>query len=100
MIGEDGEVDWEDNADLPVKFGAPPHQEEWWQCPKRPFLDDPQAFNEVLRTWSAKEKGILPYPGSLYDQPAKLVAAWDIVDSALEESRRMHDIKRKAQKGG
>lgn len=96
---KDGEVEWvEDDktADEPIMLGREPVQEEWWQCPRRPILDDPYMFDFVLKSWGARERGFLPYPGAYLDQPAKLVQAWDAVDAGLAEARRMHDKKRKA----
>jgi len=97
-VTPEGEVEWENEAEEPVKLGIelddPSRVEEWWRCPRRPVKDDPALFYEVSRLWSMREKGFLPYPGSYLEQPAVLVECWDIVDRAIAEIMRLEERRR------
>lgn len=84
---------WENPAERPLKL----KEGEWWQCPRRPVLDDPKLFVDVIRLRNIRETGFLPFPGSYMQQPNALIEAMSIVDMALAEAAK---IKAKRGKAG
>jgi hypothetical protein len=95
----DGEVDWDDPAELPVELGEGPEKEDWWGCPRRPVLDDPRLFAELSHLYGMREKGFLPYPGSYLEQPNVFVEGMHVLDAVVAEVDRVED-KRRALRAG
>ncbi|MGR8917983.1 MAG: hypothetical protein ACU85V_00070 [Gammaproteobacteria bacterium] len=52
-------------------------------CPKRLV---PQYAWELLRLHAFFEKGVLPFAGGLYDQPAMFVDAMAVIDDQKSQS--------------
>lgn len=67
------------------------------RCPRRPFLDDPQWYNEILRSYRYAQEGMLTEPGTWLDQGAMLVAAFSILDVAVAEAREKQSDKKRGQ---
>lgn len=67
----------------PVIFDGEPIM----RCPRRPVLDDPEGIATALWSWQDRERGFLPNPGGIGDQPAKLVQAWRVIDNATSKTR-------------
>lgn len=85
-------------AETAIKLETPDGgYEEWYQCPRRPLLDDPEFFTAVSRLYSIKGEGFLPFPGSYMEQPALLVQSWGVLDRTVAEVQRFIDKKSKAR---
>jgi len=72
------------------------------RCPRRPYLDAPEWFNEVFRAYQWLQKGYFPSPGTWADQPAKLIDLVEVIDranaSADAHERKEADEKARRQK--
>lgn len=64
-------------------------------CPRRPLLDEPGFYRELFFLYRAYQKGFLPEPGGLNDQPAYLISCFQVIDAAIAEVEREQDRKRK-----
>jgi len=65
---------------------------------RRPFLDERDFMGECLTLYGYYKKGMLPYSGGVNGQPAKLIDAFHVIDSALSDAQEERDNneKRKA----
>jgi hypothetical protein len=87
----DGEAVWTDRATAgPQTVGG----REWWRCPRRPILDDPRWFVEVLREVRAFRNGRYQIDGGVGRQPNKLVEAVEVVERQLTECDAIKDGRR------
>ena len=65
---------------------------EAWQdtCPLYPIKEDGGAFwSDLVLTYNAYDKGILPEPGGLGSQPLKYMAMMALVNSRTSEESRL-----------
>lgn len=50
------------------------------------------SFRDIVRLFDTyKEKGILPYPGSALEQPAKMMEIFSIIDSICQEKTKQQE---------
>ncbi len=54
-----------------------------YTCIRRPILDSPEWFSEILNTYRAYQRGFLPNEGALNSQPKGFLQMINIVDDAL-----------------
>lgn len=71
-------------CDKPVEHGA-----EWEfmgykfdRCPAF-YSTDPDFVSEALQIYRWREKGVLPYPGALVDQPGIILEVCDLMDALV-----------------
>jgi hypothetical protein len=68
------------------------------RCPRRPYLDEPEWYNQLFEAYSWREKGFLPGAGTWRDQDHRFVTACNIIDrahsDASDEERAIQDAKR------
>lgn len=57
-------------------------------CPARFYSP---YWASVINLHSKYEQGIMPFEGSLFDQPAKIVSVFDLIHNLKEESRIKHE---------
>lgn len=70
------------------------------RCPRRPLLDDPESIGYIFWLYRQKEKGYLPEPGGLNDQPAIFVQYMTIIDRALDFCREEQRKREEQSKRG
>jgi hypothetical protein len=77
-----------------VSFPLPFDGERTLRCPRRPYLDEPDWYNQIFEAYSWREKGFLPQPGTWRDQDHRFVLACNIIDRAHSDAS---DDERKTQ---
>lgn len=65
------------------------------RCPRRPVLEEPELWTELLAALFDFENGRLPEDGGVQSQPHWLMTALRIMVAARHEA---DDIKQKAEK--
>lgn len=85
------------NAVLPVSFKG----ENMFTCIRRPILDNPRWFNEILTMYKMYKNGFLPNDGPWLAQPLGVITAINVLDAAVHECDKIKEEsaqnKRKAQ---
>jgi len=71
--------------------------EESDTCPRRPVLDNPAYFSEVIRLYRLYQKGILPEEGGYFNQSYKLMRLFDIIDVTLDQCDQDRKAKEHAK---
>ena len=71
----------EGNAEMPIRID----DEEIWTCPRRPILDHPEFFAEVLGAYRDYQKGFLPEPGGTMSQPKRLMQCFKVIEHTVNE---------------
>lgn len=66
------------------------------RCPRRPFLEEPAFFNELLWSFGRYKEGHLPEDGGLRSQPYRLIELFRVIevgnfeaDQALKEKDKL-----------
>lgn len=83
-----------EDAVIPMRMDG----EDYYRCPRRPFLDQPELVNSVLSAYQSYIKGYLPDPGSLEDQGYRYVVSMFLVDAAVNEAKE--ELDRRARSKG
>lgn len=76
-------LQWFCESDSPKPFDF--FGEKLSRCPRRPFLDEPELLTEVFEAYHWYKQGLLPSPGTWYDQTASFVELMSVVDAAVSE---------------
>lgn len=87
------QAQWGCERDAPIPIvldGAP-----LLRCPRRPFLENPDAFNEILVTHRYLQQGLLREPGTWADQSHSMTEALLVVSKAIEDAREIEDDSRR-----
>lgn len=89
-------VRWGCEADAP--FPLPFDGERVLRCPRKPWLDNTEWYNQLFEAYSWREKGFLPGPGTWRDQDHRFVTACNVIDKAhndaSDEERSVQEAKR------
>lgn len=80
------QIQWgcETDAMIPLNMDG----EELYRCPRRPWLDNPQLYNELFDYYNWMEKGYLPDPGTYDDQGVKFRPFMGIIRTALHDAQK------------
>ena len=62
----------------------------YFHCPARFYSP---YWVSIINIHSKFEQGIMPFQGSLLEQPAKIVSVFDLIHNLKEESRIKHEEK-------
>ena len=73
-------------CDSDTSFPLPFDGERVLRCPRRPFLDNPEWYNQLFEAYTWREKGFLPGPGTWRDQDHRFVIACGIIDKAHSDA--------------
>jgi hypothetical protein len=63
------------------------------RCLRRPLLDDPQFYGYVLNASGHYQRGLLPGPGGVLDQPALLMSYLAVVEAARLDFQSQKDAQ-------
>ena len=78
---------------MPIQFDG----EHTLRCPRKPYLDDPTWYNNLLEFYGWREKGFLPNPGTWRDQDQRFVTICAVIDKAKadadSEEQKVRDAK-------
>lgn len=77
-------LQWNCETDAPKPFDF--FGEQLSRCPRRPFLDEPELLSEVFEAYHWYKQGLLPSPGTWYDQTDAFVTMMGAVDAAVSEA--------------
>lgn len=67
------------------------------RCPAF-YFDDPLFVADAMQIYNWREKGVLPYPGALVDQPAIILEVCDLMDQLIAE-RQQESIAQMTKNG-
>jgi hypothetical protein len=66
----------------------------WDRCPANMWNG---AYQELISSYRHFERGLLPFPGGLMDQPAKLIECFDLIESLILEDKKNRQEQQMAQ---
>lgn len=66
----------------------------WTSCPANMWNG---ACQELISIYRHFERGLLPFPGGLMDQPAKVLECFDLIENLMIEDRKNRQEKQMAQ---
>jgi len=93
---EDGEVVWRDPAVTPVEVD----DELQWQCPRRPVLDDPSYWRDLLFYYGEYRNGRLPDDGPVTAQSnrgLRLMQSAEAARAGCDQRERELDAARRSR---
>lgn len=67
---------------MPIQFDG----EHTLRCPRKPYLDNPGWYNNILEFYGWREKGFLPNPGTWRDQDQRFVTICAVIDKAKSDA--------------
>lgn len=72
-------------------------QVKYFKCPGN-FYEPSMAY--LMEGYEKYKQGVMPYPGSFYDQPAKIIEIYKLIDALLVDKRRkaQDEANRKAKR--
>lgn len=67
---------------------------------RRPLLDNPRWFNEIITAYNLYKQGLLPNDGSYLAQPVGFIPLMSLVDQVVEECRTLRTEQEKKKNAG
>lgn len=70
-------------------------------CPRRPFFDNPQFYNDLFFLYTNYQRGILPEEGSLLSQPHRalvLLRKMEGAQAAAQDEQQKQEQKQAANR--
>jgi hypothetical protein len=67
--------------------------EEWWQCPRRPILDQPDFWREIMSAYNHFRAGMFVDEGAVNDQSYRLMMLFRLLDIYFGETDEVKRIR-------